>query len=70
MSDTWVICPSCGDSTKADEFEEGVSLRCDDCVDPPDPEGQVEPPIRLQQEDTWNDFELERWASRRRRQRR
>jgi hypothetical protein len=64
MTDTLVICPNCGDSVKADEFEPGVSLICEDC----DPKGSDEPQPEpaAAGDEAWNDYELARWPSNRR----
>ncbi|MDP7111430.1 MAG: hypothetical protein QGH45_05680 [Myxococcota bacterium] len=61
MTDTLVICQSCGDSVKADEFEPGVSLICEDC----DPKGQDDAPPDLAAagDEVWHDYELGRWPS-------
>ncbi len=70
MVDTRVICPTCGDSVRADEFAEGKTLVCDRCVEDSPSDESDEEGERLRERDGWDEVEQQRWPSRRRRQRR
>ncbi len=61
MSDSLVICRSCGESVRAEEYTPGVSLVCEDCEPPAS--GEKDPPDRVvsTEEDQWHELEMRRW---------
>ncbi len=63
MTDTLVICPNCGDSVTAEEFEPEVSLTCDDCDPKTRDDGTPEQAAAA--DEVWHDYEIGRWPSNR-----
>ena len=69
MTDSLVICSTCGTSVQAEEFERGVSLVCESCVPPAS--GEKDPPDQVMADaaDAWHEMEMRRWWSARGRRR-